>query len=201
MRVQRKSNADQAGVAAVKPASLSRNDWADAALGELAIFGIAGVRVEVLARKLNVTKGSFYWHFKDRDALFVAMLERWRERATLALIARLDNASELPEERLRELLRLPLQREKSAFAAEVELAIRLWSRNDSRALTVLEEVDALRLRYIENLLVNIGIDKGLARAHAILSYSYMRVAPTLIGSDAVALMQQCENLIIGKRSR
>ena len=102
---------------------------------------------------------------------------------------------------MRELLRLPLQREKSAFAAEVELAIRLWSRNDSRALTVLEEVDALRLRYIENLLVNIGIDKGLARAHAILSYSYMRVAPTLIGSDAVALMQQCENLIIGKRSR
>lgn len=181
-----------------KCGSLSPDTWADAALSALAIHGIDGVRVEVLARDLDVTKGSFYWHFKDRDALLVKVLERWRERTTLALIKRLDGASELPEERLRQLLRLPLQPERSAFAAEVELAIRMWSRKDARALAVLEEVDELRLCYIERLLIGSAVPIGAARARAVLAYSYMRVAATLIPQTAEALMTQCEELIIGK---
>ncbi|CAM4187787.1 HTH tetR-type domain-containing protein [Novosphingobium lubricantis] len=181
-----------------KNSSLSPDAWTDAALSALAIHGIDGVRVEVLARDIDVTKGSFYWHFKDRDALLVKMLERWRERTTLALMKRLDSASEFPEERLRQLLRLPMQRERSAFAAEVELAIRMWSRKDARALAVLEEVDELRLSYIERLLIGSAVPASVARARAVLAYSYMRVAATLVPPSAEALMGQCEDLIIGK---
>ena len=180
-----------------KTGSLSPDSWADAALSELAVSGIEGVRVEVLARQLDVTKGSFYWHFKDRDALLVHMLRRWRERATLGLIERLDSVVDLPEERLRQLLQLPLQRKRSALAAEVELAIRMWSRQDARALDVLEEVDGLRLQYIAKLLVGLGVPNDLARARAILAYSYLRVAPTLIGEQQRDLMKRCEDIIIG----
>jgi AcrR family transcriptional regulator len=170
--------------------------WVDAALLELSANGIDGVRVAVLAERLGVTKGSFYWHFKDRDALLAAMLELWRRRATLLLIERLDRQGTPPERRLRELLRLPLQREKSALAAEIELAIRLWGRIDPRARAALSEVDELRLRYIEQLLAQSGTPTGLARARAILAYSYMRVAATLIPADATKLMEQCEDLLI-----
>jgi len=177
--------------------SLDANAWAEAGLLELAAHGIDRVRVEVLAKRLSVTKGSFYWHFKDRDALLAMMLDQWRRRATLALIQRLDRGGAAPLDRLRELLRLPMQAERSARAAEVELAIRLWGRIDPNARDALEEVDELRLQYLTQLLVESGARPELARARAILAYSYQRVAPTLIPADAAGLMQHCEDLLIG----
>lgn len=177
---------------------LDANAWADAALTELAEHGIDGVRVEVLAKLLRVTKGSFYWHFKDRDALLAAMLERWRRRATLLLIERLDRAGSSPADRLSELLRLPMRGQRSVLAAEIELAIRLWGRTDPRARSALEEVDDLRLEYLTRLFVEVGCSKELARARAILAYSYLRVGASLINPDATELMQQCEALLMGR---
>ena len=56
---------------------LTADDWAQAALDLIAEQGVAAVAVEPLARRLRVTKGSFYWHFPSRDALLQAALERW----------------------------------------------------------------------------------------------------------------------------
>src|SRR5512145_1401917 len=56
---------------------LSADDWAAAALDLIAEQGVAAVAVEPLARRLGVTKGSFYWHFPSREALLSAALERW----------------------------------------------------------------------------------------------------------------------------
>lgn len=56
---------------------LSAEDWAQAALDLIAEQGVGAVAVEPLARRLGVTKGSFYWHFPSRDALLQAALERW----------------------------------------------------------------------------------------------------------------------------
>ena len=172
--------------------------WTNAALELLATSGIDGVRIEFLAKQLAVTKGSFYWHFKDRDALHDSMLSHWRRRATLSLIERLDQGEASPEARLRRLLRLPIVGKKSSRAADVELAIRLWGRRDPRAQGALEEVDHLRLRYIGGLLQECGVNEGEAQARAVLAYSYMRVAATLIPDDAVQqLMEQCENILLG----
>lgn len=171
--------------------------WVDAALAELAIHGIDGVRIEVLAKRLDVTKGSFYWHFKDRDALLVGMLDQWRRGATVALIERLDRKPVSARERLSHLLRIPIKGERSAFAADVELSMRLWGRRDQRAKRALEEVDELRLHYIRNLLQEIGVPQQEVVARATLAYSYMRVAGALIRSDASELMQHCETLLIG----
>src|SRR5512145_1357236 len=58
---------------------LDRTAWTAAAIDVLAEDGIAGLRVEVLAKRLKVTKGSFYWHFQDRRDLLMAMLAEWKE--------------------------------------------------------------------------------------------------------------------------
>jgi AcrR family transcriptional regulator len=171
--------------------------WTDAALELLATNGIDGVRVELLAKRLDVTKGSFYWHFKDRDALYESMLLYWRRRTTLGLIERLDRREMSPEARLRRLIQLPLIGRSSARAADVELAIRLWSRRDERARHALEEVDQLRLRYISGLLIECGVTEGEAESRAILIYSYMRVAASLVTSRQRELMQCCEDLLLG----
>lgn len=171
--------------------------WTEAALNLLAMQGIDGVRVELLAKQLNVTKGSFYWHFKDRDALYETMLDHWRRQATLQLIERLERDGASPELRLRRLLRLPVAGRRSRHGADVELAVRLWGRRDTRARAALEEVDQLRLRYIEGLLAGCGVPEHETAARAVIAYSYMRVAPTLLQDAAETAIDLCERILIG----
>ena len=63
--------------------SLTPETWIDAATAVLVDQGIDHVRVAVLAGELNVTRGSFYWHFRDREDLLRRVLQAWSERATL----------------------------------------------------------------------------------------------------------------------
>lgn len=176
---------------------LEAGDWILAGLEQLAEQGINGVKVESLAKRMGMTKGSFYWHFKDRDTFLTAMLADWRRRATLDIIDRLDRSEGTPEERLRRLLRLPMTGRASAWGADVELSIRLWGRQDAAARAALDEVDQVRLRYIRGLLEGAGVAPTAVAARAVLAYSYMRVAATLIGTQDDALMAQCEQHLFG----
>jgi AcrR family transcriptional regulator len=160
------------------PGRLDADAWIKAAIAQLARDGIDGVRIELLARQLNVTKGSFYAHFRDREELRVAILQYWRSRATLALIDRLNQRGGSARERLEQLISLVIS-SKSRWGDDAELSIRLWARQDGRARATLAEVDELRVRYITNILTEGGLGPDSARAHALLVYAFMRVAPSL----------------------
>jgi len=174
---------------------LDSRAWVQAALDILAEQGIDGVRVESLARKLGVTKGSFYWHFRDRDALFEAILDAWRRQATLRIISRLDQTMQTSAGRLRQLLNLPFQGPRSEWGANVELSLRLWSRRDPRARATLAEVDQLRLSYIAGLLEDCGHSASDAKARAVLAYAFIRVGTTLVDSSDNATLETCLSLI------
>lgn len=177
---------------------LDASAWTSAALDILESHGIDGVRVEVVAKSLKITKGSFYWHFRDRRELLDAMLNEWRRRATLGVIDRLESSRETPQERLEHLLRLPFEGTRAATIAHVELAIRIWGRTDSKAMDVLREIDELRLRYISGLFQEMGFDVDASRARAILAYSYMRVSRSLIRSGDKDAMARCEEVLCTK---
>ena len=82
---------------------LSPDDWARAALGAIARGGVGAVAVETVAAELGATKGSFYWHFKNRDALIQAALDRWEHVGTEAVIGELEREPD-PVRRLRKVL-------------------------------------------------------------------------------------------------
>jgi AcrR family transcriptional regulator len=86
---------------------LSREAWAVAGLRALTAGGVAAVAVEPIAAALGTTKGSFYWHFSDREELVRAALELWESEQTSAVIDELGTLEE-PRERLRLLLTLTL---------------------------------------------------------------------------------------------
>ena len=91
---------------------LSAEDWAQAALDLIAEQGVAAVAVEPLARRLGVTKGSFYWHFPSRDALLVAALERWEKVEQETVFGKLEAIAD-PSARLRALFNLVAREFKS----------------------------------------------------------------------------------------
>src|SRR5262245_27600169 len=109
--------------APAQPSSLDEQAWLDAAFDALAAGGIDAVRIERLAKSLGVTRGSFYWHFKVREALHKAMLKERRERASYIIFNRLERSSESASSRLERLLGLPFSGPRSARGAAIELAV------------------------------------------------------------------------------
>lgn len=152
--------------------------WLAAAWEALARGGVEAVRVEPLATHLGVTKGSFYWHFRDRAALLDALLEDWERHATQGVIDRVDASSAAPRARLSELLRVTTG---APEAPDAEHAIRAWGAQDPAARARLARVDERRERYVEDLLVSAGITRSKARHRARALYltligEYARVA-------------------------
>src|SRR3954471_23093571 len=108
-----------------KRESLGPADWAEAALDALAQGGLSAVAVEPLAKSLGTTKGSFYWHFADRNALLEATLGLWEQRDTDQVLASIDETQDVGN-RLRNLLRLAFMSVRSdtpGGAGAIELAL------------------------------------------------------------------------------
>jgi AcrR family transcriptional regulator len=147
--------------------ALSRDRWVDAALDALAERGIDAVAVEPLARRLRVTKGSFYWHFRDRDALLEAMLRRWEEVATTAIRDEVESGGGTPEAKLRALFAVAVR----SARMDLETALRLWARRDGRVRRAVERVDERRMRYLVELFEALGLEPEEARARSFLAYA------------------------------
>ncbi|MCR6666156.1 MAG: TetR/AcrR family transcriptional regulator [Methyloversatilis sp.] len=116
-----------------------RDTWVRAATQTLADSGVDGVRVETLARGLGLTKGSFYWHFKDRRALLDAVLEHWRDGRIDDIRNRTQSA---PGDEIAQLQHVidtySLARNRRGM--QVELALRDWARHDEAARAAVDEV-------------------------------------------------------------
>lgn len=145
---------------------LNADDWAAAALAAIGGGGLAAVAVEPLAERLGATKGSFYWHFANRDALVVAALQRWEGESTERVIAEMDTEPD-PFVRLRRLFGSVTE---SASENGVELALRA-SFEDPRVTPVLHRVTARRLGYVADLFVALGFPPEQARHRGLLALS------------------------------
>ena len=148
-------------------------DWVGAAFDMLVTDNIDAVRVDVLAKRLNVTRGSFYWHFADREDLLERVLEQWRRTTTERVIERFSSGGLGARDMLRELLRLPFHGKAAANASAVEMAIREWGRRSDDVRRVLAEVDNQRLGYISQCFSALGRSIPEARNCAALFYAAM----------------------------
>jgi AcrR family transcriptional regulator len=170
-------------------ASLTPETWIEAATEVLVDQGIDRVRVDVLATQLAVTRGSFYWHFRDRDDLLRRVLQAWRERATEQLTRRLETARTDPREQLRDVISLPFRGRAAARAASIELAIRAWARRDEMARQAVDEADARRISYHEHVFQALGFAEDEARCRAFVLYSY-EVAESILQRQGSAAQRQ-----------
>ena len=160
------------GVATGRRESLTAADWTEAALVALARGGLAAVGVEPLAKELGATKGSFYWHFADRNELIVSTLELWEVRDTDRVIGVIGETGDVTT-RLRALLRgafasVPVGSEGSL--GRVELALQA-SASHPLVAPVLARVTQRRLAFLTRLYTELGLSPARARHRGLLAYS------------------------------
>ena len=161
----------QTGSTPVREA-LDRTAWIAGSLGIVAQEGIGGLRVESLAKHLGVTKGSFYWHFKDRRDLIDAVLDDWRNSRIRDI--RKQTSTEPGKERatLRHTIDI-YAAARNRKGISIEATIRLWARQDAKGLAVVEEVDAERLACTRRLFLALGLVPAEAAARSALLYAYV----------------------------
>ena len=146
--------------------------WIEAGFRELARSGVEGVRVEVLAKNLGVTKGGFYRRFRDRAALLDGMLQGWSTGRIAAIEKQtsLDGAN--ARQRLKALIALYSER-MNTEGMGIELAMRQWARSDELAATAVAGVDAARLKNVGQLYRATGLPGEEADAQAFLFYCFI----------------------------
>ena len=145
---------------------LGAEDWERAALKALAESGVAGVAVEPLARRLGVTKGSFYWHYEDREALLRAALARWEHDYTERVIEILEA---LPGARER-LIRLIGDTSMVRSSGKIHVALGAASGIPAVA-AAMARVAKRRIAYLERCYTELGLSRSDARRSALLAYS------------------------------
>ncbi|HZR53164.1 MAG TPA: TetR/AcrR family transcriptional regulator [Streptosporangiaceae bacterium] len=146
---------------------LSPQDWIGAALTLIAESGLAAVAVEPLAVRLDASKGSFYWHFANRDALIEAALADWERRYTAEVTAENAASASTPAARLRQLIeRVTTIAETDSVAAALAASAR-----HPLVAPVLNRVTAHRIGYTAGLFRELGFPPRQARHRALLAYS------------------------------
>ena len=161
---------------------LNRESWILAAFTILCENGIDAVRVEPLAKKLNVTKGSFYWHFKNRTELHNALLEYWEKEMTQSVLDAANEFHGSPRQRLITTLREIIGKERTKY----DPFVRNWARNDPKVKKVVEYIDKIRLSFLHGLFVDIGFDKQQAEIRSRLMYYYIMGEVTVTIKEPMA---------------
>ena len=157
---------DSSPPAPTRSARLSADDWAQAALDLIAEQGVSAVAVEPLARRLGVTKGSFYWHFPSRDALLQAALERWEAVEQESIFGSLEQVAD-PRERLRALFQL-VGHEVKPHIIYSEL---LKALDHPSVQPVIDRISQRRLEYLVAMFRQAGLQRTDATHRARLTYA------------------------------
>lgn len=143
---------------------LTKSDWIDEGLRTLARDGANALKVGPMSTRLKVSRGSFYWHFRDIADFRSELLRSWQERQTDRVIQDIEAKNAEPD-RLKHLM-------KRAFVERrgLDRAIRSWATNDEEVAAIVTAVDTKRIAYIAALLTAAGVQEQAAPHRAAFLY-------------------------------
>ena len=159
-----------------KAERLNREDWILGALEILVTAGVGGVKIVPLAKRLGVTSGSFYWHFKNRRELHEALLDYWEREMTDAAIEAAKHFDGTPEERIWRLM----EQVMTAGLARLDLAFWHWGQSDAAAQKVFLRALNKRFAFAKWMFEQVGFSKTQAEARGRMMVVYMMGESTLI---------------------
>lgn len=143
---------------------VDRTVWLDAARAILIGQGIDAVKVEPLAAMLEISRSSFYWHFKNRQDLLNALIEYWKEvnDRTLRTMVQPNGGDSKGKEqlarlRLHQLINLFI--DERQFSSEFDMAVREWGRKDVAVAKQVARIDRQRISHLQKIFVDMGHSK------------------------------------------
>lgn len=138
--------------------------WLGAAYESLLEAGVDAVKIQPLAKKLNLSRTSFYWFFKDREELLEALISRWREKNTGNLVKQAEAYAETVAEAMLNVFDCWLNRE--LFDSQFEFAVRSWALQSPEILAQVQSADQQRLGALSRMFLRFGYGEKHADVRA-----------------------------------
>ncbi|PCI87996.1 MAG: hypothetical protein COB24_04475 [Hyphomicrobiales bacterium] len=161
--------------------------WIEAGFQMLSEGGIDSVRVDRISKKIGLTRGSFYWHFKNRAELLDAMLELWYQKSTNDIIELIEQEKTNPNNQLSALLNLTAKDVDAKYGGKfTEMAIRIWSKSSPKAADIIKQIDLERVKFVNKLLNEMNVEPALASFLAEIIYNaYIGMASRDLSEEEV----------------
>ena len=157
---------------------LNKNSWLALALDVLAQEGRAKIQIEYLAKKLGVTKGSFYAHFQDRNNFITSIAVYWADTLTVDELNILSQVEGNGEEKLL----LLMQAIKDYELGKYDIVMRAWALDESLVAEQVEKVDQIRFEYIKSLFVEMGFTGADLEMRSMIFQAYHSLSNALQGN-------------------
>jgi len=134
---------------------LTREEWVEAAWAALVHGSVEDIKVDVLAKELGVSRGSFYWHFKKREDLITAVLDRWIGQLGVSdRITPLCGQTQEPGEKLWIMYEYVVKN----ISGPQSIILRSWTKMPARLRKYIVEEDKRRLDIVSGLFEELGFD-------------------------------------------
>ncbi|AMD60018.1 TetR/AcrR family transcriptional regulator [Rhizobium pusense] len=146
----------------------SQEGWLEAAYESLLESGVDSVKILPLAKKLNLSRTSFYWFFKDREELLAALLSRWRDKNTGSILRQSEAYAETLAEAMLNVFDCWL--DPSLFDSKFEFAVRSWALQSDDILAEVRKADAVRMEALSRMFVRFGHPENTADVRARTTY-------------------------------
>lgn len=146
----------------------SQEGWLEAAYESLLESGVDSVKILPLAKKLNLSRTSFYWFFKDREELLAALLSRWRDKNTGSILRQSEAYAETLAEAMLNVFDCWL--DPSLFDSKFEFAVRSWALQSDDTLAEVRKADAVRMEALSRMFVRFGHPENTADVRARTTY-------------------------------
>lgn len=131
---------------------LSKDEWLARALEATAKRGVTKLRIDALVASLGVTKGSFYWHFRDREDFVKSLAQYWARTSTDVVVEELSRAERDPRVQMRRLMELVVREDLSRY----DLAMRTLATQEPGVAAVVRRVDRTRMATVRSLFAEMG---------------------------------------------
>ena len=131
---------------------LSREQWLSNALEILSKEGNAKLRIETVTKALGVTKGSFYWHFKDRADFVRRIADYWARYSTEQVIEVINKSQGTASERLFDIMNFLYRKDHGKY----DVSMRAWAAQEPEVARIVKKVDARRFSFVRALFIELG---------------------------------------------
>lgn len=146
----------------------SAEGWLEAAYQALLESGVDSVKIQPLAKKLNLSRTSFYWFFKDREELLDALIARWRDKNTGGIVKQSEAYAESLAEAMLNVFDCWLN--KDLFDSKFEFAMRSWALQSEELLSEIQKADRQRMDALKRMFMRFGVAENSADVRARTTY-------------------------------
>lgn len=146
----------------------SQEGWLETAYDSLLESGVDSVKILPLAKKLNLSRTSFYWFFKDRDELLSALVSRWRDKNTGGIVKQSEAYAETLAEAMLNVFDCWL--DPRLFDSKFEFAVRSWALQSAEVQAEVLNADQTRVEAIADMFKRFGLTENSADVRARTTY-------------------------------